>query len=361
MKLVDFLHLMQKKRDDLNFFIGKFLFDKKKTLCTTPVQVSSILFIRGDGKIGDGVVSSFIYRELKRSQPNIQIGVLCTPATINLYSKNQYINMTHAYPKRPKVWEVNALIKSVPKYDAVVFLGENLKTRDFKLLATLNSKYTIGIASNVSLININIQNKVTNHHYQQYFCEIAKTIGITPADLSYEFLIPDEVERQVTTYLKNTIEMPYIAINGFGNANCRCFSTARFIEIIKAIRAKYSMPIVLLSYPKICEQINKIITESRVVNIYVMPETISIEQNAILIKKAKLFISVDTATVHIANAMKTPLIAIYRNDIHLFNKWNPNFEPSISIFTRKAKNDVEEVNIGSFELPELMESISKLL
>ena len=39
-------------------------------------DIKKILFLRYDGKIGDYIVTSWVYREIKRQRPDIQIDVV---------------------------------------------------------------------------------------------------------------------------------------------------------------------------------------------------------------------------------------------------------------------------------------------
>lgn len=47
----------------------------------------SFLFLRQDGKIGDYIVSSFVFREIKKFNPLIKIGVICTKKTLIYFKK----------------------------------------------------------------------------------------------------------------------------------------------------------------------------------------------------------------------------------------------------------------------------------
>ena len=361
MRFSDLKHYFHIGKDRFNVFWGTLLFDKEKAQPELPVIVSSILFIRGDGKIGDGVVSSFIYRELKKSTCKFKIGVLCTKNTKHLYCDNQYIDEVHTFPKRAKMWEIKKLCFDIPRYDAVVFLGETLKPRDLKLLSTLNAKYNIGVANNVKLININIDKQTRGKHFQQYFTEVAKVISRPIEDFSYDFTIPAEIEVAMDSFLAK-INKPYIAINPFGNTSSRRFTEDKLKKITQSLRVQYpEFSIILLSSPNTNNTILKIIEELKDENVYYYPSTKSIEESAVLIKYSALFISVDTATVHISNALQTPMVAIYQQGINNYNKWHPNYKLASSIFTRKPLSDVEEVNIGEFELPELFEKMDCLL
>ena len=52
----------------------------------------SFLFLRQDGKIGDYIVSSFVFREIKKFNPLIKIGVICTKQNAYLFQRNHNID-----------------------------------------------------------------------------------------------------------------------------------------------------------------------------------------------------------------------------------------------------------------------------
>ncbi len=60
-------HLLRKFR----LKAGKLLLDKKSSDNFSDNMPMSILFLRQDGKIGDYIVSSFAFREIKRFNPMI--------------------------------------------------------------------------------------------------------------------------------------------------------------------------------------------------------------------------------------------------------------------------------------------------
>ncbi|MGY5451299.1 glycosyltransferase family 9 protein [Agarivorans sp. MS3-6] len=343
----------------MNFIIGKYLFDKSVDKFDVSTPIKSLLLIRGDGKIGDSIVSSFLYREIKKHQPELNIGVLCTANSQHLFNNDPFIDQVHCYPKRPKLWQVSRLIGALPHYDAVVFLPEVLKARDFLMLRCLKARANVGVAKNVALINCNIAEKVSGQHSQQYFVEAAKQLGIDVEDLSYRFNLSQAIEDDILAFLGDK-KGRYIALNAFGNTQKRSFSEARLREVIAALRDEFPQyPLVILSSPVTQKLVNKVVAE--VDHVFCLSNTTTVEQNAALIKFSQLFVSVDTATVHLAHCFNTPMVAIYRQDPENFAMWAPNYQPTKAIFARAAVNKLEEVNVGEFDLNELLLKINDLL
>ncbi|GGB03891.1 glycosyltransferase family 9 protein [Agarivorans gilvus] len=359
MAISDYLHGVRRSRDKFNFALGRSLFDRNLPPLARLESCDSVLIVRSDGKIGDSLVASFIYPELKKANPNISIGVLCTANTAAMYESNPAIDHVHHYPKRAKLWQVKKLISPLPYYQAVIFLPETVKARDFLMLRCLKAQLNIGIAQGVGLINCNIREQVLGKPSQQYFIEAAKRLGVTVEDANYRYTLPAETEQAVLGFLAE-MRGQYIALNPFGNAGKRSFTEDRLIQVAAGLREAFpELPLVILASPNSQALVSRV--AERLAGVHCLAQTQSIDQNAALIKHSKLFISVDTATVHLARCFASPMVAIYRPDPANFAMWQPNYQPTEVVFSREPSNSQEEVNIGEFDLTELLQKCRQLL
>lgn len=80
--------------------LGKILLDTKTCKSQDLHAINKILFLRQDGKIGDYVVSSFVFREIKKFNPHIKIGVICTKQNAYLFKQNPYIDQLYYVKKK---------------------------------------------------------------------------------------------------------------------------------------------------------------------------------------------------------------------------------------------------------------------
>ena len=85
--------MYRKLRNKLKEFqrsIGKKVLDKyKEPMELDFSQIKKILFVRYDGKIGDYIISSFVYREIKKIRKDIQIDVVGITKNEDLFLKNK--------------------------------------------------------------------------------------------------------------------------------------------------------------------------------------------------------------------------------------------------------------------------------
>ena len=89
--------------------IGKYIWDRKEKTKIVKGNnfikdnnIKSILFLRYDGKIGDMVVNSLMFREIKKVYPNIKIWVVARGAAIDIIKDNPNIDKIYEYHKDRK-------------------------------------------------------------------------------------------------------------------------------------------------------------------------------------------------------------------------------------------------------------------
>ena len=62
-------------------------------------KIKKLLFLRYDGKIGDYIVTSWIYREIKKQRPDIQIDVVGISKNEKLFLNNKNVNRFYKLKK----------------------------------------------------------------------------------------------------------------------------------------------------------------------------------------------------------------------------------------------------------------------
>ena len=60
-------------------------------------DIKKILFLRYDGKIGDYIITSWIYREIKKQRPDIQIDVVGISKNEKLFLNNKSIDKFYKF------------------------------------------------------------------------------------------------------------------------------------------------------------------------------------------------------------------------------------------------------------------------
>ena len=142
----------------LRLKLGKQILDKKTPLANIAFPPKSILFLRHDGKIGDYIVSSFVFREIKKQSPNTKIGVVCSKKNAYLFEQNPYIDELY-FVKTKDIRDYIRCGRELAKerYDVLIDPTVTLRNRDLLFLRTIQAKSYIGYQKeNYQLFNFNI-------------------------------------------------------------------------------------------------------------------------------------------------------------------------------------------------------------
>ena len=330
---------------DVRIALGKLILDSNKAvLDTAKLQpIKSILFLRQDGKIGDYIVSSFVFRELKKQNPNIKIGVVCSDKS--LFEKNPNIDIL--YPVRKK--NILDYIKTGiqlrrERYDVLIDPTVFLRNRDLLLIRLINAKVNIGyLKADYQMFNLSIDNQQL--HFAEVYQTALEALGFHSLDLTYDVPQDKQSAVEITEFLQQHGLENYIAINFFGAPRSRRFNEENIRLMLQDLRSKITdKPFVLLTYPAVTELLKKVSSMDK--NIYLYENTKNIFQSIELIRAADLVISPDTSIVHIASGLNKKMIVFYhQHDLGLAN-WGPRSNNTVYLLCYQQNiNEIEPSRI----------------
>lgn len=289
-----------------------------------PHNLRAILFLRQDGKIGDYIVSSFAFREIKRAHPAIKIGVICSAKNRQLFENNPHIDTLHEVQPKSTLsyYQVGKSLSG--QYDAVIDPTLSLRPRDLLLLRTLNAKYYVGLnKADYQLFNLNIAN--SQQHFADVYAQALRLLGFANIHTQPELPNHPASEAAVQTFLQQNSLQHYIALNFFGAANSRRFSLEAIAHTLTAFQAAFpAQKFILLTYPEITPSLATLCQQHPNATFY--PHTQTIHDSIALIRHAQAVLTPDTAIIHIAAALNKPIIGLYRQDPQNYANWHPKSE-----------------------------------
>lgn len=337
---------IKKQLQTIRLAIGKWLLDrKKKSVINLPLSPHKIIFLRHDGKIGDFIVSSFVFRELKKQNPNLQIGVVCSKKTQHLFEKNQFIDKL--YPVKTK--KISDYIKTAKKiraeeYDVLIDPTVFLRNRDLLLIKMIKAKINIGYKkTNYQLFDLNITDN--NLHYAQIYQKALELIGYKNVSTDYDIPLNETSQTNIKTFLAENNITQFIAINFFGASSSRSFNREKIKQLLKHIQMHSKTPLILLTYPAVTQLLNDIAKQFE--HIFVYENTTSIFDNIELIRLADLVISPDTSIIHIASGLNKPMIAFYGDGEENFAHWHPNSQNRVHLL--RYKTHINEIHVDDLK------------
>ena len=353
--------------------IGKYIWDRKDRVkilegnnFLEDNNIKSILFLRYDGKIGDMVVNSLMFREIRKVYPNIKIGVVARGAAMDIIKDNPNIDKIYEYHKdRKKIKDLALKIKE-EKYDLLIDFSEMLRVNQMMLINLCGARFNIGLdRKEWKLFDLSIESdkdfKWTEHITNRYLAYLIK-LGLKKEniDISYDIYLKDEKKYEV--FFNEIKESKKIILNPYGASKHKSFSIETLENIINHLKNR-DIAIILVYFGDKYKELEFL--EKKYNNIYMPQKIESILDTAILIKKSDYVISPDTSIVHIASALNKKMITVYPPKggkygvDHLV--WAPKSEYSRVIFCKDKTGTYDEIDINTFNFDEIKEEILKLI
>ncbi|WP_339120796.1 glycosyltransferase family 9 protein [Fusobacterium nucleatum] len=353
--------------------IGKYIWDRKDRVkilegnsFLEDNDIKSILFLRYDGKIGDMVVNSLMFREIKKVYPNIKIGVVARGAAMDIIKDNPNIDKIYEYHKdRKKIKDLALKIKE-EKYDLLIDFSEMLRVNQMMLINLCGARFNIGLnRKEWKLFDLSIESdkdfKWTEHITNRYLAYLVK-LGLKKEniDISYDIYLKDE--KKYEFFFNEIKENKKLILNPYGASKHKSFTIETLENIITCLKDK-DIAIILVYFGDKYKELEFL--EKKYNNIYMPQKIESILDTAILIKKSDYVISPDTSIVHIASALNKKMITVYPPNggkygvDHLV--WAPKSEYSRVIFCRDKTGTYDEIDINTFNFDEIKEEILKLI
>ena len=321
------------------------IFDKnKKDINLVPSKIKRILFLRTDGKIGDYIISSFIFREIKKNYPNIQIDVVADKSLENLLKLNPNIDKYYILDRK-KMHEWRNIVKVLRKnkYDVLFDSTEGLKYKQVYLLNRVNAIVNVGYnKDDYKIYNKNIKQNNTLKMIEIYK-QMMKKVNIEIKDTAYDVPVSKDSERNVKKFLdENNVSGKIIALNFFGASRGRKINEEVALVIIRRLSEMYrDHRIIILDSPNDRETIYNILEKTDNKNILFFEKSRTVLDSISIIKNSDLVVSLDTAILHIAEGLNKKIMAFYGLKINK-NKWRIKEEGNILVdYTEKRINDVD--------------------
>ena len=332
--------LVDKKNEVLSRIFDK----KKKDINLLSSEINRVLFLRTDGKIGDYIISSFIFREIKKNYPNIKIDVIADKSLKKLLKLNKNIDNCYII-NRKHMSDWRAVSKKLKKNDYTVLFDstEGLKYKQVYLLNRVNAKINVGYnKDDYKIYNKNIKQNNTLKMIEIYK-QMLKSVNIDVTDTRYDVPISEESEKNINEFLKkNNVTGKIIALNFFGASRGRKINEENALIIIKRLRKMYDKyKIVILDSPNDRETIYSILEKTDNKNVLFFEKSQTILDSISIIKKSDLVVSLDTSILHIAEGLNKKIMAFYGPKINK-NKWRIKEENNILIdYPENRINDVD--------------------
>jgi heptosyltransferase-3 len=300
---------------------------------------------------GDVLLSSPVFTNLKKTLPQAQIDAFIYQDTLPMLQGHPAISDFFLYDRRwkklsflGKIRKELSLFRQIRKnkYDLVL----NLTEGDRGALAALFSgaKIRVGIdpeksgfLGKKSIYTHLVKNCKTPRHTVEKNLDALRKIGIFPKEDERDltFAISDKELTHITTLLqeKTVTAQNYILIHPVSRWGFKCCPPALIAGLIKQLHA-HNKTIILTAGPdplemSMLEDIIKLSPPESVIN---LGGQVSLKGLGALIQLSECVICVDSVPLHIASALKTPLVVLFGPSCE--RNWGPWMHPRSRVVSK---------------------------
>jgi len=267
------------------------------------------------GFLGDVILSSPVYPNLKELYPESEITVLTTPLAVDLVQNHPDVKRVIAFDKRGSDSGMSGLIKMAgrlkkEKFDAVFSLHKSSRTAVLLRLSGIPKRYGFSEASFRFLYSSTSERKDLKHDVLRNLA-ILRNVGSQPEELKQEMRIGYSSEwlKQAEQALLPLSGKPLIGIAPGSVWETKKWSTSGFTRVADILQ-KEGFGIVLIGGPADKDAAREIVRDCNPAPLDLVGET-SLGVSAAIISKLDVLITNDSAPLHMASAGNTPVVALF--------------------------------------------------
>ncbi len=360
--------------------LGKLIWDRKEKLdagedevrakenLIEKLGIKSILFLRYDGKIGDMIINTLMFREIKKSYPDVKIGVVTRGAAKGVIASNPYVDRVYDYNKSNS--KLKALAGEIEEegYDLLIDFSEMLRVKQMMFINLCRARFNMGIDKRGwNLFDISLDPgkdfKWTDHITKRYSAYL-NILGVREKAVNYDLFFSEEEQEYAQKFYSSLGREKRIVVNPYGASKHKTFNKETLKSISEYIVSKGWRGIYVYA-PDKYEELSQFVEETGSKNLYIPQGIKSINHTGAIIEGADLVITPDTSIVHVASALNKPMVCVYPPNGGTYGVdhevWGPLNENAHMIFCKDKMTEHDEIDINTFDLAEAKEKIEVLL
>lgn len=278
---------------------------------------------------GDVLLASPVFSVLKRHAPHLEVDALVYADTMSMLAGNPAVSRVFGVDRGWKAlgwfgqgreeWRLLQQLRS-RKYDLLIHLSEH--PRGAWLARLLGPRYSV--AANyprvrgwwkASFSHLHPLPNNGRRHVVELNLDALRRIGVQPGEQErgLSFVPGDEAEREVERMLRDLGLAPggYVHVHPASRWQFKCWPAQKTAELIDKLQG-LGERVVVSAAPDADElELVQCIRTLAVTPFADVSGKLTLKQLGALTRNAKLFIGVDSAPMHIASAMGTPVVALF--------------------------------------------------
>lgn len=291
--------------------------------------------------IGDVILSSPIFSVLKKTIPGVLVDALVNSGSEEVLIENPDVNFIHVLNRQaleagkiPRIKEEIRLVRAIrsKRYNMTLNLTTGDRGRYLGFIS--GAEIRVGVDSKRKplpgkwkFLTIPVRLAPAHRHYVERHLDCLRRIGIFPyGNLKSPTFFEGELAKfcidKLLTKAGISDRIPYAVVHPTSRWLFKCWPDEKVASLIDLIQGELKIPVVITSGPDSSEIAHiKNILSKTLHNVIDFSGILNLRELGALIRKAKLFVGVDSAPMHISAAVKTSTIALFGPTSEL--DWGP--------------------------------------
>lgn len=271
------------------------------------------ILVSRDDKLGDVILATPVLESLRRKFPDAYIAILVRPATYEAVRENPFID--------------EVIVDDKPGWGGIHDLAGKLADKAFDTALILFTSTRASWAAYIAKIPIRLgprsrwpmvfltrrirQNRSRcRKHEADYNLDLAAEIGAEPVrntTITIDGATKEKVDK-LFSCLGVKKDIPLLGIHPGGGGTSLGWRVERYQELIEQLTRTTQLQFFITHGPGEEKTVKKL---AEAANIYFHPRDYGILEMAEIIRRCQVFVSASTGPMHLASAVKTPVVALY--------------------------------------------------
>jgi len=268
--------------------------------------------------LGDVIFSTPFIRTLKKNNPDSFIVCLVVTRCKQILEDNPYLDKVIVYDEKSLHSGIIGklmLVNEIKKYNfqSVYLLHRSLTRTIICFLAGIKERIGYSTKKRSLLLTHKIPCLDGSIHRAKFFLNVAESMGMETDGFSYDFSISDDIESQLDEILsKKTIKLDkgFIVISPGANWDLKRWPYDKFAKLSDRLIQELGFKVIITGANKDIKLAN-LVKDNMKEPIDILCGYLDLKQFGALLKRSSLLIANDSGPLHIARAVKTPVVGLY--------------------------------------------------
>jgi ADP-heptose:LPS heptosyltransferase len=327
---------------------------RKKPVNFDIKNAKNVLFFRYD-RIGDMVITTPVFRELKLAYPDVKITVLASKVNAGVLLNNPYVDEIITNHKNNFFSDLPSLLKlRQQKFDVCVEFDHSVVPHAIIRLKIINPKKIIsikkdgryGVSGNeLSMYDVYTE-KLKKRHFRDIWLEVLRPFDVSPKSNDYDLFITSKLKNEAQNFIKKYSSKFLVGINLEGAVKGKKIRFSELYQICQGLHQQNNnIQVVILTSPDNFKKTGQKVKEMGLDYVEMSYKTDTILTVAAIINQLDLIITPDTSIVHIASAFNKPLVTIHENNQDSYLLFSPVSKLHRTVFS-KSKNSLNGFSLN---------------